>query len=396
MPSDSAATSQALSPQALPSVEDFANQASAWLSLHRDLAPPDYGAILPPPLFERGVAWQKLLFANGWAGIDWPVEYGGRGLSVEHRAAWVRECALAGVPPFLNMVGMVLAGGSTMLFGTGTQKQEHLRATLAAERVWCQLFSEPGAGSDLAALSTKAVADGDTFIVSGQKVWCSGGRYSDHGILMARTDATASKHKGISFFLFDMRLPGVTIRPLKQMTGEAEFDEVFFDEVRMPASALLGPLHGGWMVGMATLTNERGSIGTAAISMGRRTDALLGHIRTAAANDPAGRLGGVARDEMANVYSAGRVLAMLGGRQGPVASTASSLLKLGITELMFNSSAARVGLAGAQAMLANDDAAKSLLAAPGGRIAGGTSQVQRTLIGERLLGLPAEPKPDRV
>jgi acyl-CoA dehydrogenase len=149
-------------------------------------------------------------------------------------------------------------------------------------------------------------------------------------------------------------------------------------------------------VGMATLTNERGSIGTAAISMGRRTDALLGHIRTAAANDPAGRLGGVARDEMANVYSAGRVLAMLGGRQGPVASTASSLLKLGITELMFNSSAARVGLAGAQAMLANDDAAKSLLAAPGGRIAGGTSQVQRTLIGERLLGLPAEPKPDRV
>ena len=377
------------------SVEEFASQGAEWLSLYKEVAPPDYGAILPPPLFERGVAWQKLLYANGWAGIDWPVEYGGRGLTVEHRAAWVRECALAGVPPFLNMVGMVLAGGSTMLFGTEEQKRDHLRATLAAERVWCQLFSEPGAGSDLAALSTKAVADGDTFIVSGQKVWCSGGRYSDHGILMARTNATASKHKGISFFLFDMRLPGVTIRPLQQMTGEAEFDEVFFDEVRMPASALLGPLHGGWMVGMATLTNERGSIGTAAISMGHRTEALLGHIRSAAANDPVGRLDGVARDEMMDIYSAGRVLAMLGGRQGPVASTASSLLKLGITELMFNSSAARVGLAGANAMLAGDDATKSLLAAPGGRIAGGTSQVQRTLIGERLLGLPAEPKPDR-
>jgi alkylation response protein AidB-like acyl-CoA dehydrogenase len=379
----------------IPSVEEFGESASVWLETHKSLAPPDYGAILPPPLFDRGVAWQKLLFANGWAGIDWPVEFSGRGLTVEHRAAWVRACALAGVPPFLNMVGMVLAGGSTMLFGTDEQKREHLRSTLAAERIWCQLFSEPGAGSDLAALSTTAIADGDTFVINGQKVWCSGGRYSDHGILMARTDPSAPKHKGISFFLFDMNLPGVTIRPLKQMTGESEFDEVFFDDVRVPASSLLGPLHGGWMVGMATLTNERGSIGTAAISLGRRTDALLSHIRDAAESDPDGRLDGVARDEMMDLYSAGRVLAMLGGRQGPVASTSSSLLKLGITELMFNSSDARVGLAGANAMLADNDAMKSLLAAPGGRIAGGTSQIQRTLIGERLLGLPAEPKPPR-
>ena len=192
-----------------------------------------------------------------------------------------------------------------------------------------------------------------------------------------------------------MNLPGVTVRPLKNMTGEAEFDEVFFDEVRMPASALLGPLHGGWMVGMATLTNERGSIGTAAISMGRRTDALLGQIRNAAAKNGEGRLEGAARNEMMEVYSAGRVLAMLGGRQGPVATSASSLLKLGITELMFNASQARVGLAGANAMLADNDAAMSLMAAPGGRIAGGTSQIQRTLLGERLLGLPAEPKPER-
>ncbi len=378
------------------SVEEFSEQAGTWIQENKQFAPPDYGAILPPPLFERGVAWQKLLFANGWAGIDWPVAFGGRGLSVEHRSGWVHACALAGVPPFLNMVGMVLAGGSTLLFGTEEQKREHLRATLAGERVWCQLFSEPGAGSDLAALSTRAEADGDTFIVSGQKVWCSGARYSDHGILMARTNSVASKHKGISFFLLDMNLPGITIRPLKQMTGEAEFDEVFFDDVRMPASALLGPLNGGWMVGMATLTNERGSIGTAAISMGRRTDALLGHIRNAAnqgtKEDPKGRLDGGVRNNVMDLYSAGRVLAMLGGRQGPVASTASSLLKLGITELMFTAAEARVGLAGSNAMLADNDASMSLLAAPGGRIAGGTSQIQRTLIGERLLGLPPEPK----
>ncbi len=374
------------------SIEAFATRAANWLQTHRALAPPDYGAILPPDLFSRGVEWQKLLFANGWAGIDWPTEFGGQGLTADHRGAWVRECALAGVPPFLNMVGMVLSGGSTLAFGTQEQKVEHLRKTLAAERIWCQLFSEPGAGSDLGSLSTKAIADGDSFIVSGQKVWCSGGRYSDWGILMARTDQSAAKHRGISFFLFDMTLPGVTVRPLKQMTGESEFDEVFFDDVRIPANALLGPLHGGWMVGMATLTNERGSIGTAAISLGRRMDTLLGHIRSAAAASADG-LGDSERDDLMRLYADGRVLAMLGGRQGAVASTASSLLKLGITELMFNSAQSRVGLAGATAMLATNDAAQSLLAAPGGRIAGGTSQIQRNLIGERLLGLPAEPKP---
>ena len=374
-----------------PSLEDYAGEAAAWLAAHKDQAPPDYGAILPPGMVDAGVAWQKLLFAEGWAGIDWPVEHGGRGLSADHRATWVRQCALAGVPPFINMVGVVLAGGSTQLFGTPEQKVEHLRPILTAERVWCQLFSEPGAGSDLGSLQTKAVADGDTFVISGQKVWCSGGRYSDWGILMARTDQTAPKHKGISFFLFDMKLPGVDIRPLKQMTGEAEFDEVFFDDVRIPASSLLGPLHGGWMVGMATLTNERGSIGTASISLGRRMDKLIGQLRAAAADGDG--IDGVTRDSLMKLVSTGRAMAMLAGRQGPSASTASSLLKLGITELSFASAEARVGLAGPHAMLAGNDAIQGLLAAPGGRIAGGTSQIQRNLIGERLLGLPAEPKP---
>lgn len=369
-------------------VDEFFDAATAWLAEHRDHAPPDYGAILPPDLLDRGVAWQRLLFANGWAGIDWPQAHGGRGLSLEHRGAWVRACALAGVPPFINMVGIVLAGGSTMLFGTPEQRAEHLRPILTGDRVWCQLFSEPGAGSDLASLSTKAVADGDTFVVRGQKVWCSGGRYSDWGILMARTDNEAPKHKGISFFLFDMSLPGVTVRPLKQMTGESEFDEVFFDDVRIPASSLLGPLHGGWMVGMATLTNERGSIGTASISLGRRMDRLIEQLRA----DAGVAVGAVERDSLARLVSTGRALTMLGGRQGPSASTASSLLKLGITELMFANAQIRVGFAGAHAMLAETEATRGLLAAPGGRIAGGTSQIQRNLIGERLLGLPQEPR----
>ncbi len=368
-------------------VETFAQLARNWLSDHKSIAPPDYGAILPPHLVEKGLEWQRLLYKNGWAGIDWPQQFGGRGLTPQHRAAWVRECALAGVPPFINMVGIVLAGGSTQLFGTDQQKSAHLQKTLAAEHVWCQLFSEPGAGSDLAALSTKAVRDGDEFVVNGQKVWCSGARYSNWGILVARTDSDAPRHKGLSFFLFDMSLPGVTVRPLKQMTGEAEFDEVFFDDVRMPASALLGPINDGWRVAMATLTNERGSIGTAAIGLGRRVDRLIAQLQSIETD-----LTDHQKDDLADLVIRGRVLAMLGSRQGAVASTAASLLKLGITELSFDTAVTRTSLSGAHAMLAEDDAVQSLLAAPGGRIAGGTSQIQRNLIGERLLGLPTEPR----
>ena len=378
-----------ISPTA-PSVDAFEALAQGWLTTHLVGAPPDYGAICPPDLIARAVQWQRLLYASGFAGIDWPIEYGGLGLTPEHRGAWVRTCALAGVPPFLNMVGTVLAGGSTLLYGTPEQKAEHLRAILAGEHTWCQLFSEPGAGSDLAGLSTRAERDGDEFVITGQKVWCSGARYSDRAILLARTDASAAKHRGISFFLFDMTRPGVEIRPLRQMTGEAEFDEVFLDDVRIPASALLGPLNGGWGVAMATLTNERGSIGSAAISLTRRMDALTETLRREAnAGDGLGR---TSRDELVRVLTSGRVLTMLGSRQGPVASTAASLGKLGITELMFASAQARVGVAGAHAMLATNEATRSLLAAPGGRIAGGTSQIQRNLIGERLLGLPGEPR----
>jgi alkylation response protein AidB-like acyl-CoA dehydrogenase len=283
------------------------------------------------------------------------------------------------------MVGLVLAGGSIMKFGTPEQKEQHLLPTLRAERVWCQLFSEPGAGSDLGGLSTKAERDGDRFIINGQKVWCSGGRYSDWGILMARTNPDARKHEGISFFLLPMNLPGVEIRPLKQITGEAEFDEVFFTDVELPADQLLGPLHGGWGVGMAVLTNERGHIGASVIGLERRLESMA---RLAEGRD----LTATQRQALAGLLSRGNAFKAMGQRQGPVASTAASLMKLGITEMMFDAAMLRGDLAGADAMLAGSDA-QGMLAAPGGRIAGGTSQVQRNIIGERLLGLPREPKP---
>ena len=365
-------------------LDEFRSAAASWLAANSAHAPRDYGAICPPDLIDRGIAWQQRLFADGWAGIHWPEENGGRGLTPQHQGVWLEQCALAGVPPVLNMVGLVLAGGSIMRFGTDQQKDLHLRPTLAAEKVWCQLFSEPGAGSDLGGLTTRAEPDGDRFVVNGQKVWCSGGRYSGWGILMARTNPEAKKHDGISFFLVDMASPGIEVRPLKQMTGEAEFDEVFFTDVDLPPEALLGPLNGGWGVGMAVLTSERGHIGASVIGLERR---LAGIARMAEDHE----LTAVQRDRLVGLLSRGKVFTWMARRQGPIASTAASLMKLGITELMFEASMLRGEVAGAGGMLEGPDTA-GMLAAPGGRIAGGTSQVQRNIIGERLLGLPREPK----
>lgn len=365
------------------SVEDFGREASEWLVANKPVAPRDYGAICPPDLVDVGLAWQRHLYASGWAGIHWPNEVGGRGLTAAHQAQWLYECALAGVPGVFNMVGLVLAGGAIQKFGTPEQQSLHLNATLRADHVWCQLFSEPGAGSDLGSLSTRAVRDGDRYIVNGQKVWCSGGRYSNWGILMARTDVDAPKHKGISFFLMDMSLPGIEIRPLKQMTGEAEFDEVFFTDVELPADALLGPLHGGWGVGMAVLTSERGHIGTSVISLERRLESIS---RLAEGR----QLSATEKQELTTLLSKGMAYKAMAQRQGPVASTAASLMKLGITEMMFDTAMLRADIAGVESTLEGADAF-GLLSAPGGRIAGGTSQVQRNIIGERLLGLPRDP-----
>lgn len=365
-------------------VETFQGEARAWLAANRQHAPRDYGAICPPDLVDAGVAWHKRVHAAGFAGIHWPNEVGGRGLTPAHNAAWMLECAVAGVPSAFNMVGLVLTAQAVLRFGTDEQKERFLRPTLAGDLLWCQLFSEPGAGSDLGGLSTRAELDGDHFVVNGQKVWTSGGRYSDYGILMARTNPEAPKHAGISFFLCDMKLPGIEVRPLKQMTGEAEFDEVFFTDVLLPKDALLGPLHDGWNVGMAVLTNERGHIGTAVVGLERRLESM--------ARLAEGRaLTTVERQQLVGLLTKGHAYKAMVQRQGPVASTAASLMKLGITEVGFAQAELRVDITGADAMLDGPEA-YGLLAAPGGRIAGGTSQVQRNIIGERLLGLPREPK----
>ena len=370
----------------METVEEFGAEASAWLSANRADAPPDYGAIVPAANVDAARAWQRRLADAGFAGIHWPASVGGRELTPAHTGAWIEACARAEVPPFLNMVGHVLAAGSVLAFGTEEQQAEHLPPTRTGERVWCQLFSEPGAGSDLASLSTRAEPDPATggWRLTGQKVWCSNGRVADWGICLARTGFDGRPHDGISFFLVDMAAPGIDVRPLRQLTGSSEFDEVYLDAAPVGPGQLVGPVDGGWGVAMATLTNERGHIGASAISLQRRLDALLALGRSRGL-DP------VRRDALVRLWCRGRVLLALAGWQGPVASVAGSLLKLGVTELLFDTAVLRASLAGAEAMLTGD-VATGLLGAPGGRIAGGTTQVQKNIIGERLLGLPREPR----
>jgi alkylation response protein AidB-like acyl-CoA dehydrogenase len=293
----------------------------------------------------------------GFAGLHWPVEHGGRGLSRAHTAVWMEECARAQVSPYLNLQGLVLAGEAILRSGTDEQRRRFLPPTLTGELLWCQLFSEPGAGSDLTGLATSAVADGDRYVIDGSKIWSSNAQYAEYGILLARTDPAQPGHRGISFILLDMATPGVDVRPVRQMTGDQEFCEVFLDGVAVPLAARLGPENEGWRVATEVLLDERGSSGDALLRLYVRGQAL-------------------------------RMLLLRGGAAGPAASSSAKLAR---TELEFDIELALASRRGADALLAGP-ATDRFLYAPGMRIAGGTSEIQRNIIAERVLGLPRAPR----
>jgi alkylation response protein AidB-like acyl-CoA dehydrogenase len=309
------------------------------------------------------------------------VEYGGRGLSLAHNGVWIEECARAQVQPYLNLQGLVLAGEAILRSGTDEQRRRFLPPTLTGEVLWCQLFSEPGAGSDLTSLTTSAVRDGDRYLVTGTKVWSSNAQHAEFGILLARTDAAQRGHRGISFFLLDMATPGIEVRPIRQMTGDSEFCEVFLDGVVVPADALLGPENEGWRVGSEVLLDERGGSAAGLVSLERRLDQLLRSLD----GDPA------RRDALLRVYVRGQALRTMLMRGGPGGAAAASSAKLMRTELEFDIEVLLTSLRGADALLAGP-ATDRFLYAPGMRIAGGTSEIQRNIIGERVLGLPREPR----
>ena len=273
-------------------VVEFLSQAQA-----DGITCPAYGAILPPALHERARAWQRHMAAGGFAGLHWPVEYGGRGLSPAHTAIWTEECAGPGLA-LPQPAGPDPRGRRHPPSGTDEQRRRYLPPTLTGEVLWCQLFSEPGAGSDLTSLTTSATRDGDRYVIDGTKVWSSNAQHAEHGILLARTAADRRGHRGISFFLLDMRTPGVDVRPIRQMTGDHEFCEVFLDGVSVPADALLGPENEGWRVATEVLLDERGSGGAGLVSLERRLD----HLR-ALLDDGSAR-----RDPLLRLYVRGQAL----------------------------------------------------------------------------------------
>ena len=372
-----AVTTHAASPEQFRAqVAEFLQQAAA-----DGTACPAFGAIMPPAFHDRAREWQRHINSAGYAGLHWPTEHGGHGLDRAYTAVWSEECARANVQPYLNLQGIILAGEAIIRRGTVEQQSRFLPPTLTGEMLWCQLFSEPEAGSDLGGLRTTATRDGDRYIVNGQKVWCSNGQFAEFGILMARTDPDEPGHRGISFFLLDMATPGVTVRPLKQMTGDQEFCEVFLDDVAVPADDLLGPEHGGWLVAMEVLMDERGSSGSAGlIALERQLDAL--------AAVGTGDIG-ADRDRLMQLLTRGQALRtmMMLSAGDPARASASKLAR---SELGFDAEGIKAALRGADAML-DDDATERFLYSPGSRIAGGTSEIQRNIIGERVLGLPRSP-----
>jgi alkylation response protein AidB-like acyl-CoA dehydrogenase len=239
-----------------PEQEAFRAQVRAWLeaNLPADLRGQGFAASRADPAEVRKLrAWQRRMCEAGYVGMEWPPEFGGQGASLAEQVILYQEMARAESPQFVNRGGLSMLAPTLMRHGTAAQQRRFLPAIRTADELWCQGFSEPDAGSDLASLQTRAVREGDEFVVSGQKVWTSLAHVADWCFLLARTDPAVPKHRGISFLLVDMRSPGITVRPLRQMTGEAEFNEVFFDGVRVPVANLVGGVNEGWTVAITTL-----------------------------------------------------------------------------------------------------------------------------------------------
>jgi alkylation response protein AidB-like acyl-CoA dehydrogenase len=371
------------------SAEDlaFADELGGWLESNLDL-PPE-GLTLAEEI-EWGRRWQRRLAADRWVGIFWPSAYGGRDASPRQVALFNVAYARAGAPQPVNRVGINLAGPTLLAHGTDEQKTRWLPAILTAEEIWCQLYSEPGAGSDLASLSTRAEATDGGWLVTGQKVWTSYAQFARWGICLARTDATLPRHQGISYLVVDMTSPGLEIRPLVQITGEAEFNEVFLDSVFVPSDHLIGAVNGGWAVANTTLAHERGTNFPFKEQVVHETY-LAALYALAASNgtidDPE------VADGLAQAFIELRVLRLHNWRtlsrlgRGIEPGPESSVVKLAWTTMTQHLSELALDIVGPASPLSGRWG-RQWLWSRAASIAGGTSEIQKTIIGERMLGLP--------
>jgi alkylation response protein AidB-like acyl-CoA dehydrogenase len=372
-------------------------EARAWLQANWpafEKEYPDSGK--PDP--ERTRAWHRRMAAAGWGAPSWPAEYGGRGYGPLESTVWGQERSRIGATLPFNVVGFGMAGPTIIAHGSDEQKARYLPALLNGDEIWCQLFSEPGAGSDLASLSTRAVREGDEWVVNGQKVWSSMAREAQFGLLLARSDFDAPKHKGLIYLIVDMSAPGVEVRPLKQMDGNSHFNEVFLNDVRVPHAERLGEPGDGWRIAITTLMHERMSIGS---SSGGYTFPFDRLVEMARARAPGG-IDPLIRDALARVYTQNRILELLNARilakigRGQIPDAEGSIAKLVVANLVGQSAAVGMQVLGAGGTLMGDEGVqRAFLGWPAFRLGGGTDEIQRNLIGERVLGLPRDPSPDK-
>ena len=395
-----------------PQEAAFRETARKWIDanapkeLHAELSKSSLGRIrlASRDIVEVGKAWQKKKFEGNWACLHWPREYGGRGATPIEKVIWQQEEGVYGklTQPF--QIGEGMCGPTVMAFGSEEAKRRYLPKLASGEEIWCQLFSEPSAGSDVAGLRTRAEKKGDSWVVNGQKIWTSGAHYSDYGLLIARTDPNVPKHKGLTMFFLDMKSPGVEVRPIKQASGASDFNEVYFTNVRIPDHQRLGEVGDGWNVSLTTLMNERSAIG-AAVSTG--FPELFEYCSSLVLDDGPAIEDRAVRSKLANwavkasglKYTSMRAISALskGERPGPE----NSIGKLVAGSMIQDVATYALDLQGASGVISGEDAELAgrfqamLLRAPGTRVEGGTDEIMRNIIAERVLGLPGDIRVDK-
>ncbi len=395
-----------------PEEASFRTEAHAWLEANAERLEP--GEINAAAMVERtssetvktAQAWQKKKADAGWACITWPREYGGRAATPMQNVIWSEEQAKFRTPPEIFGIGIGMCGPTLLAHGTDRQKERWVPKLLSGEEIWCQLFSEPSAGSDLAGLRSTAVRDGDDWIVNGQKIWTTGAHFSDWGILVVRTDADVAKHAGLSYFVVDMHAPGIEVRPITQINGGQGFNEVFFADVRIPDDQRISEVGNGWAVAITTLMNERQSIGSG-MGVGSIDD-LIGLAQSVEVDGAPAIQDRQVREQIADYivkarglkYTSLRTLTALS--QGRTPGPEASMGKLVGGPLQQQAASFAMELAGAGGALLDPAATPAeaawqerYLSIPGLRIAGGTDEILRNIIAERVLGLPPDARADK-
>ncbi len=372
-------------------------EVRAWLEQHRAEAPPRSGSSEDTDYTDARRAWQRKLAEAGLAGVTWPPEYGGRGLGPMGQVTINQEISKAQVPGILDVIGIGMLGPCLIAHGTEAQKGRYLGPMLHGDEVWCQLFSEPAAGSDLAAVQTRARSSDDgTWTLNGQKVWTTNAQFASYGLLLARTDADVPKHKGLTMFIVPMDAEGVTIRGLRQISGEAEFNEVFFDDVVLAEDAVVGGAGNGWGTALTVLMFERLTIGFGSEGFGSSAQ-----LAASLAADPAARVdsdvrlrfGEIVTELLAVRYNGYRALTTLA--KGQIPGPEAGLAKVTTVNAAIGAGELIADVLGPEALEAESQWSYMISFLPGLKSAGGTEAILRNTIGERVLGLPPEPRLDK-